>query len=87
MDVSYNQFQNLRNICRTVQLSLPCTYVEQATEFAEFAYSVTCKLPSYGNSRKLISLPVSCVTLFFFNRFIPKFTFHDTSTITKYTEL
>jgi len=37
MDVSYNQLQN---ICRSVKLQLPYKQVEQATEFAEFVYSV-----------------------------------------------
>ena len=32
MDVSCNQFQNLRNICRSVQRLLPRKYVMQATE-------------------------------------------------------
>jgi len=63
MDVSYGQFQNLRNICRSVQLFLPCTYVEQATEFSEFAYCVNCKLPSYSNNSELFGLPGSCVKL------------------------
>jgi hypothetical protein len=31
-DVSYNLFQNVRNICRLVQLLLPCKYIMQATK-------------------------------------------------------
>ena len=60
MDVSYNQFQNLRKICRSVRLLLPCTEVQRATESLN-ELTVHCKLSSYTNSRKLICLPGSWV--------------------------
>ena len=78
MDVIYNKFQNIRNICRSVQLLLPCTYVKQATEFA---YSVNCKLPSYSNNRKVISLPSYCVMHFFSKVYFPKLLFMTKSLV------
>jgi len=56
MDVSYDQLQNLRKICRSVRLLLPCTEVQRATESLNEP-TVHCKLSSYSNSRKLICLP------------------------------
>ena len=63
-----------------LDLLLPCAYVKRATEFAEFAEfadCVNCKLPSYSNNRKVISLPGYCVMLIFSKKVHSKITFYD----------